>query len=207
MEYGQIPANIHTAGHGMLVGDDRRVIVRFYPHATQNVWQTQQQGMPVYDTVDMVSIQHPGERDVLHRKVTDEIIARFPSQWAAYREQREQVAVGTPITLLFDGQPDVVQILRDVKITTIEQLAAASEEAIKRIGMGGRGHVEKAKTALRQIQDTAPLQRAEAEITRLTDEIAAMRAMIDDLSSRLGDQQKRGPGRPKKELVEEGANA
>lgn len=201
MDIGQVPRNIHSSGYGMLVGDDTKVIARFYAKAIPNAWRSQQEGMPVYDTVEMVSIKHPGERDDLHRQVTDDIISRFPNQWAAYQENRDQTAIGMPLGVLFDAHPEVIEILRGIRISTIEQLASASEEAIRRMGMGGRGYVEKAQTALRQMTDAAPLQKAEAEVARLKDEMAAMREQINDLSARLAAPRRGRP--PKNDTFEE----
>lgn len=81
---------------------------------------------------------------------------RFPQAWLnAYKqahkswvETRETPEFGIPLTSWPAPSPAQVKMMLDIGIRTVEQMAEATEEAIQRIGMGGRALKAKAQAYL-----------------------------------------------------------
>ena len=116
--------------------------------------------------------------------------------------------------MLFPNEKHVVEMLRDLHIMTVEQLAQVSEHAIRRMGMDGRKYVAKAQAALDQTaaaKEVGRLTRAlEEEKERsmlLDDNMKLLQGRFDALERRLhqrldeelDDPQPRRRGRPPKE--------
>lgn len=198
------PENIHAAGYGAATfGSDDRLIVRFFTKPERNAFKSSQAGEPVFDQVMMISIRQPGERDDLHRPVQEDDQYRFPRQWDAFQAGQEQAPTGTALEVLFDAQPEIVTMLRSIRVMTVEQLASATEAAIGRMGMGARGWVNRAKSYLVDMKDAAGLRRLEAENGDLRAKLEVMQQQLQELGDRVAVQTKRGPGRPPKAFTEE----
>jgi hypothetical protein len=81
---------------------------------------------------------------------------RIPSEWLrAYRhalqmfkESHENPEFGTPVKDWPSISPAQVRMLMDINLRTVEDLAAANEEALARIGMGARALKAKAQAWL-----------------------------------------------------------
>lgn len=198
------PENIHAAGYGAATfGSDDRLIVRFFTKPERNAFKSAQAGEPVFDQIAMISIRQPGERDELHRPIRDEDQYRFPRQWDAYQAGQEQGPIGTALEVLFDAQPEIVTMLRSIRVMTVEQLAGATEAAIGRMGMGARSWVDRAKRYLVDMKDSAGIRRLEAENTDLRTRLEVMQQQIRELGDRVEAQPRRGPGRPPKARSDE----
>lgn len=193
------PADIHNTGYGAVdFGGDAHLRVRFFRGKEYHSFKKEWVG------VDMVEIRQPGERDVLHRAVTEEHKMRFPRQWAAYQEGREQTVDGTPIEVLFEGHPEVLANLRMHGITVVEQLANATETALGRLGMGARQHKAKAEAFLEARGGSHGIRQLQSELEGRDARIAALEAKIEALLSATQEQQpRRGPGRPPKVAADE----
>lgn len=182
----QAPQNIHQAGVGMATfGGDARMIVRFYDLPIRNAFKSEQAGEPVFDTVTMVSMRQPGERDELHRKATVYDAERFPRHWAAFQANQRQDVIGTPLEVMFDGKPEIVTMLAALKVTTVEQLAGSTEQAIQRMGLGARGWVVKAQALLEGIRAGAPTMALQAEVDQMKVERERMQQQMQEMSEQL----------------------
>lgn len=198
-----VPENIHTAGVGMVTfGEDSRLVVRFYKKPMINGYKTELEGMPVYEQIDMVSIRQPGERDDLHREAKPSDHMRFPRQWAAYVAGQEQTVEGTPIEVMFPGDDSIVPMLKSMKITTLEQMAEATEPAIQRMGMGARAWVTKAKQLLDGMAGGKATVALQNQVSALQLEREQMEQRLKDLTDRVAEMAKRRAKRAELEEVE-----
>lgn len=118
-------------------------------------------GSYIAKDVDFAFITPAGSKDCVEKPVKDwfeslEIQVennRFPGEWlrhfkaiyAAWQKDEEIPVEGTSIKNWAVASPAQIEMMLKLHIRTVEQLAAANEEVIGRLGMGGRALVEKAK--------------------------------------------------------------
>jgi hypothetical protein len=113
---------------GEALGPTKGLIVRFFRGTKRNVFKSTADGYPQDIAVDYVRIGQVGERDdVVHEVNLIQADKRWPDQWRAYQEGREQVSDGMPLDMLFPGNPEVVSTLKLNHIHTIEQLAGITD--------------------------------------------------------------------------------
>jgi hypothetical protein len=198
---------------GRVFSDDNRLHVRFFRGKERHGLQSEEQGRPIYVGVDMVEIRQPGERDVFHGIATGEHKMRFPRQWEAYQSDREHIPDGTPLTVIFSNEPETVETMKHLKIYTVEQLAALQENAIGRLGMGGRNLVIKAQKFMEQATSYQSATRMNREMEDMKSENDTLKQRLEALERLLAgqadneDKPRRGPGRPPKQPdVVEGEN-
>ncbi len=123
----------------------------------------------------------------LHQQVQEQ---RFPAEWLrhfresyrAFCEDREPPANGTPLRNFTVLSPAQLQLLLNFGVRSIEDLAAANEELIGRLGMGGRALKQKAVEWLESSKSTG----AQVEkIVALQQQNAALQETVDRLSSQV----------------------
>lgn len=177
-------AQMEMVGGGLArpAGGDTKLWVKFVRRSRINAAKSEAAGRPIHEACDYVQIQQPGERDRVDRPVTEWDKARFPRHWAQYQQQIEQTAEGTPVQYIFPTQPEVVELLADIHVDTVEQLAGLGETGIERLGMNGRRHVERAKAAL---DKSASVQEV-AKLSRAIDELTEQNKILTDANVELG---------------------
>lgn len=188
--------------------------------------ETIRQQRPVYREVYYACITAPGSKDRLKEeipawweKLEQQVKAnRIPEAWvekwrtAFERWQRglEIPEDGTPILGWNLAVPSVQRMLVDLNIRTVEALAAASDEAKARIGMGALELQRRARAWLDQ-QHQGPTA---IELSSLRKENEDLKLAVSSLQDKLRqlvekldaepepakpEPAKRGPGRPRKE--------
>lgn len=137
-----------------------------------------------------------GTRERVEKKADDWIASleegvkqeRIPTAWLAYYknalkdfiEQRETPENGYPIRDWPSVNPSQVNTLLDMNIRTVEDLADATEEAVHRLGMGGRALKQKAQAWL----------DASNKKGKTTEEIANLRQQNAELLARDEEREK-----------------
>lgn len=188
---------VHSDG-AVSMGSDARLYVEFFAHSEHQPFKSAEAGRPIFEKKDYIKIIQPGERDQMVREVTDLDKMRFPRQWQAYENKQAQVPDGTPLEVLYPQDPQICDQFRALKIHVVEHLAGLGEEGIKRLGMGGREHVERAKNFLAAASNMKGAHEMQRKIEAQADEIAKLTAALDALRSELADQSK-GRARASKE--------
>ena len=69
-----------------------------------------------------------GNLQVVEKPVDQTHKRRWPAQWAAYAQGKDQVADGTPLGLLFPRHPSAIAMLQGLGIMTVQHLANASAD-------------------------------------------------------------------------------
>jgi len=187
----------------MRPGTDRNVIVMFTKEAIQNAAKSEAEGRPIFDAIDYVRIQHPGERDFDKRPAREEDRMRWPHQWQAYQNNAGQAPNGTPLDILFPGNPEIVAMLKTLQVLTVEHLAEAGEVALTRIGFGARDWQAKAKTFMDMAKTAAPLHAAQKMIETQKERIENLEQQLAVLASKMarfddGDDDQPRRGRPRR---------
>lgn len=152
---------------------------------------------PKWDGKPFVRINIPGDKTtIIEQPMTEDHKKRFPRQYLYFQmKQNEQDApvIGTALDVwLQEGNGDItrghVEELRILKFQTVEQIANASDAQLQRIGMGGPGLREKAKTFLTR------RNRSETE-----SQLEETKRQLAELQAQMAALMVRKPGRPKKE--------
>lgn len=181
-----------------LEGGDARLFVRFEKRSRRNAYKSDLEGRPVYEPVDYVRIKQPAERDEWVGPVTEAHKHRFPRQWEQYQKEAEQTPEGTPVELLFPNEPHVIELMLDLKIQTIEQLATITEGGIERLGMQGRKYVTKAQAAMDKSEALKEVTKLTRELADAQDELATLRGANERLQARMQALEDMMDDRPKK---------
>lgn len=166
-------------------GSDDHLFVFFAEKPIHNKTKSREAGIPIYDTVEVVHIQQPGERDYIERPAEEADRRRFQRQYQAYKEGRDQIPEGTPVDLLFPHHPGIPQTLKHLKIFTIQQLARLTEEGISKVGMGARDWVESAKQYLARGSDGKDFHHLKGQIDDLKGQLEVRDRQISELRSMI----------------------
>ena len=139
--------------------------------------------------------------------------SRFPVQWAKYQNSLngEEGIQGTPIdqwTLVSKSQAEE---LKGIKFHTVEAVANCSDQQLQRIGMiaGMSPHAfrDKARAFLNLAQDTAEIEKRNAELAQLKEENAKIKAETDAKLAQMQEQMSAllaavGTKKPRKQKVD-----
>ena len=152
--------------------------------------------------VPFIRIMTPGDKtNIIETPVREHHKERFIRQWLYFQNQNsDHEVIGLKLEQwnkdrpaeLSDHQMAELQIL---KFQTVEQVAAATDAQLQRVGMGAVGLRERARaylTVKNQSVNTTELSKARNEI----DELKAQMAIL------MGMQVPRAVGRPKKGNVD-----
>lgn len=212
------------------MGSDKDLVPMFYKGTKHNAYKSQQQGVPIYDQVDMLKVYHPGEPlNVPDRPVVESDKYRFRAQWEAYQRGNDQKVSGTPLSAVFPGQPEIIKTLEAIHISTAQQLANLSDTAQQNV-MFGMNLKEKAQKFLDAHKDSAAFHKVEmalaerdAQIRELMEQVALLKAekkpepdnnaalaaltqLVTNLQAKVEEKRPGWPkGKPRKPKAEEAA--
>jgi len=186
--------------------------VRFREHAEKNDPASLEQGFDVFDNVLVAYVAPVGMPKSeasceIERKLPDGTVKPHPihsKKYAElvklYKEGAGEGSVGTPLSLL-NLPPGTIASLKARGIHTVEMLADLSDSAGGEM-MGYRETREKAQQFLALREKNAPMIKLEAIEEKHRQETESLRRQIAELEERFGHPEKRGPGRPRKEVPE-----
>lgn len=192
----------------MLAATDRPPYVQFEVQAVEDRSASLTNGHYATKDVIFAVVTPAGSKDRIPRQADDWFAqlgqqvqeGRFPREWLshykaayeAFRLDREPPLNGTSIRHLTVLSPAQVQLCLNFSVRTIEDLAAANEETLGRLGMGARmlkqkavewlessksigQHVEKIAALTQRNEELEELVRKQGEkITALTVQVEAM---------------------------------
>jgi hypothetical protein len=169
--------------------------VRFELRSVEDRTATIEQGHYVGKDVIYAIVTPAGTRDRVEneaeawlRNVEEGVKQeRIPAGWLTYyrqayedfKQSRETPEQGTPIIDWPGASPAQIKTLLDINVRTVEQLAAANEETLQRIGMGGRALKQKAIIWLESSNDQG----------KVAEEIAKLRVENEELKARDAERE------------------
>jgi hypothetical protein len=180
-------------GHGLYV--------EFSMEPVKRDFKSEEAGRDIYEDVEWVRITVPGLRaNTIEREVNDQDKKRFALEYAAFKNGLKEQAQtpGTPVIMWPAMSRAMAKMLASFNIYSVEQCANLSDSAIQEIGMGAREWKTKAIAFLELAKDTGAAQKYAVENEDLKREMAELRGQLAELSNRLTEPEKRGPGRPRK---------
>jgi len=187
---------------------DRPAYVEFEIRAVEDRSETIKAGHPVYHDVAYAIVTPPGGNLTVEKVAEDWVAAKrndpfyrhYKEALTAFLEDREAPVDGTPIEMWPSVTPAQVKQIRAAGLRTVEDLAAANETSIAKMGMGGRALKDRAAAWLDAASDTG----------KVAEENAALKAQLADLAETVDRQSKQideltagkpKRGRPKKEAA------
>jgi hypothetical protein len=183
-------------------GDDRSLLVEFYLEPVHQEFASKSAGRPIYKDEAFIHINMPGGKSDLRRRVRMEEgngapsdPDRFPRQWAAFKNQQEQVSEGTPIAEFPPLSKSQVMEFKAQKIHTVEQLAAFPDSALQNLGLDGRKYRDMAAAFLDKAKGMAQYTEMQARNSVLEADLKALKEQFAEMAA---SQPKRGPGRTPK---------
>lgn len=176
---------------------DRPAYVTFEIRPEENRQASIEAGHPKFDNVDYAIITPAGSKDRVERPVSawfahlaQEVQAeRFPSDWlqkyrndyAAWKEGREAPIDGTPLVSWPPISPAMLKELLGLRVRTVEDLAAANEETLARLGMGARALKQQAVDWLATSNN---IGKVAGQLTALQVKLEAQAKQIETLLQR-----------------------
>ena len=165
---------------------DASMLCIFYKRAVHNEIKSAQAGRPIYEDMDYVRIQQPGETSqVVDRPTQNADKQRWPVQWQAYAAGKDQVAEGTPLGLLFPRHPSAIAMLQALGIMTVEHLANASATAIASIGMHGQDYANYAQKYIAGATSGAAFHQMQHELEQTKRQNDRLTKQVDDLQHQM----------------------
>ena len=167
-------------------------------------------GFKVFKDVDFAHITPIGSKDRIERRVDDWFAhlasevegGRFMEDWLrqyrgaydAWKQGQEIPVNGTAIRTWSVLSPAQVKSLLELHVRTVEDLAQANEETIRRLGMGGRDLKNKAMTWLESAKNVGSVTERcvalAAENKELQESVARLTAIVNELRGELAAQSK-----------------
>lgn len=174
--------------------------VRFDRIAVEDAAASREAGHYVARDVDMAYVTPPYSKDIMKYKVanwfdslkTDAMNGRIPPEWVdkykaayeAWKNGQELPVDGFPIKGWGVCSPAQQETLIKLHILTVEQLAAANDEGLRRIGMGAYDLKNKADTWLKQLNKAG---KPTIEIAALKKENESLKGSVASLEKRISD--------------------
>ena len=161
------------------------VVPFFKAEAVMNPVKSKASGRPIYDDLEVCEIRMAGERNYapvvpahsMWQRVDGEEVTyamRWPEEYARFKEGREQIAIGTPLSELPFLTEANRHELRALKVYTAEALASLDGKNLSALGAFGREWKNAA---------AAYLDRAGGGAAQ----VAALTAQIEELKARLAE--------------------
>lgn len=191
----------------MQIAQARPPFVEFKQVAVENPKKSVELGYRFTEDVDFVHVMQPGSGNLsiheaiavdwlaqIKRKFLENSADAMPQEWVdgfhkkyeLWKQGKEAPLMGTSVKEWPLLSPAEVENYQSLGIMTIEDIAAMTEEALGRVGMGAREKRDKARDWLKgkEISDAAMKENAE-----LKAQLAEMQAQIAEL---MADKPKRG---------------
>lgn len=155
-------------------------------------------GTRTFKDVDFALLTPMGNNGPIEREVNQELLSQWNEQgynnrvshYEAWKKGNEAPLDGIPIKQWPVATAAEVKICVENRILTVQQLAAASMDAVKRLGLGGVTLQNKAKNYLNDepAKLVAKVAALEVRVTSLEEELKRMYDENDSLREQTGQQ-------------------
>ena len=175
-------ANATYTRSNSLAASEARNYPRFFIETVRDEHSSRHHGREIFREEERVEIIMPGNpytRPV--QRVTKAHRDKWEKEYAAFKAGIELSADGTPLEEWPRLKRSQVLELKALNCATVEHVAAMDDQAIQRVGLGGRQLRELAKAFLDDAANAAEVERLaddnakkEAELERLNRQVAAL---------------------------------
>lgn len=177
-------------------GNDRGLMAEFFIMDEYKPFRSAQEGIAIYEPVEMVRISAPGAKtDIIQRvRFKDDIdgpshLNRFPSQYKAFKDGIEQVPDGTALEMCKFMPSHRVKMLKAQGIHTAEQFADCPDNILQTLGMGAARERELCRTYVgNDDEKTKLVSRALAQADDMKLQMEAMKAQMEQLNRTMAEK-------------------
>ena len=177
---------------------DRPAYVRFETIAKEDKAASTKAGTYIGRDVDMALITPPYSKDVWRQEVgkwfpqldIDAQAGRIPKEWVdkykeaykAWKNGQDVPLDGTPIKGWLRVSPAQQEAMISAGVRTVEDLALANDEALRRIGMGAVELKNIAIAELKAAKDIGPVVRENAALKQ---EVSLLKGSLSNLTAQV----------------------
>lgn len=188
---------VQTASYG----DDSGVMAMFDDEFVKNEYKSEREGRAVYDHYYCIELQWPGDntKTFKYRFLVDGAdkgnhwTERFPKQWEAFRNSKQQTPDGTPIEMWPPLDKKRVYELKANKIFTVEQIAALTDMTGPNLGLDWRKMRDQAVAFINPSASMVQVSKLTAENEELRFKMQALEQQVSAMASGRTIPKKRGP--------------
>lgn len=182
--------------------------VRFFLKPVEVKWKSAEEGRPIFEDREFIEIHKPGSKNhIICRPAKDEDRQIYADTYKAFKAGEEQAATGTPVTEWPQIRPAQAAMLKHHKVSTVEQLAALSEDQATKMGREGFDLRKKAKAFIEAANNAGALSERMTTLEKKLgakdgeiEELKATNAQLHQELEKLKEPKKRG--RPRKQPQE-----
>lgn len=174
--------------------------VRFSTIKKKNLGASEKAGRPIFDTMEVVHITHPADRETEKVFPAHEVIEqredpntgemekityalKYNAQYMRFKEGADQIVDGTPLNRVSWISPAKALEYRALKIYTVEQLAHIDGQKLKALGPGGRDLKTEAMAYLEATKKNADFSSVAAENSALKSRLEALEEQLAHLNA------------------------
>lgn len=195
-------------------GDDSAIMATFDDDFVINEFRTEQEGKTIYDHFICIRLEYPGNNlsDFRYRFRPEEGVKgnrwteRFAGQWKAFQAQKEQLPEGTPIELwpLLDKKR--VLEFKAMRLHTIEQIAALTDQTGPNMGLDWRKLRDMATAYLNPAISQVTISKLNHENNDLKNRLQVLENQLSSIATNsasvpLADPPKRRGRPPRQEIT------
>jgi hypothetical protein len=167
--------------------------VEFFLDLVEDIRESEKVGRPIYKEVESVKVKFPGMDETVVR-VEQQHKDQYPEKYKAFKDGLTQPEEGTPLESWAMMPRPIVMEIKHFGVRTIEQLAASSDDARRKLGPLGnwikkaKDHIKAASggpnmvVALQQLNE-----QLEAKVRKYEDQIELLIRRVESLEGNRFD--------------------
>lgn len=164
---------------------DEQLFVKFHTQPLQNKKASAEEGRPIFDDREYISIMVPGDKcSIIDRPASDQDKQRFPKHYAAFASNEETQVQGTPLEQWPQLTRSQVEEMRYFNVRTVEQLAGMADTQTQQF-RGMNTLRTKAQQFLEAAKDNAVNVKLNAELEDRDNQISALMQAVEDLKGKV----------------------
>lgn len=178
--------------------EDIPPFIRFERVAEEDKKKTLEAGMVQYKNVDYALITPPYSKDLIRKRVdrwfdheehnvrngriSRERFELYKKMYESFKKGEEIPIEGTPIKGWQALNPAQQKTVIGARIRTVEELAGCNDEGLRRLGMGGRDLVNKAKSWLNAASSNGKVAMQNAQLIKENEQL---KTTVDSLTEKV----------------------
>lgn len=164
-----------------------RTIAEFFADPVYMEALSKEEGRPKYEGREFVRIIIPGNRgSVVVQPVTDDVKARYPAQYEAFKKGLEAIPDGTPLTEWPPITRSMAKEYGHFHVYTVEHLAGLNDNQIQQMPMGARELVKAARLFLDAAEHgTGPLLKIIAKNAEMEAKVDQQAVQMQEMAAEL----------------------
>jgi hypothetical protein len=170
--------------NGVIQASDNQSFAWFTREPKLMVAQSESAGRDVYEERDYLHVQQNGDMHAVTREYRKGDEQRYPNAWSAYQAGRKPTHEGTPIAIMFPGQPSAPKNLESVGIHTIEQLAETPDSSLGNLPFGMDLKL-RAKKYLGAVKGSESFNKLEAQLDREREKTQSLEMQMQEMRQQM----------------------